>query len=84
MDSSCDIEYFVDTHLCKLCVILRLLSHNVYFKVNVERSVFSMNEVARATGGGSLLYVLFQWFWLTRVYLFLQSSLKCLFFIFAV
>ena len=21
--SSCEIEYFVDTHLCKLCVILR-------------------------------------------------------------
>ena len=22
--SSCEIEYFVETHLCKLCVILRL------------------------------------------------------------
>ena len=24
MHSSCEIEYFVETHLCKLCAILRL------------------------------------------------------------
>ena len=27
--SSCEIEYFVKTHLCKLCVILRVLLYNL-------------------------------------------------------
>ena len=28
--SSCEIEYFVETHLCKLCVILRSRVYTIY------------------------------------------------------
>ena len=28
--SSCEIEYFVETHLCKLCVILRYMWYHAY------------------------------------------------------
>ena len=30
--SSCEIEYFVETHLCKLCVILRSYIYNTWHR----------------------------------------------------
>ena len=47
--SSCEIEYFVETHLCKLCVILR--SRGVIYNLVSAPAKF------RGGGGTGMMYI---------------------------